>query len=383
MDIFSILQMIIALIFIYLIISLVVAELQEQLAAFFQWRARNLIQAINIFVGDNSNDLEKSFAAKLFNLNNSQENSKVLASGFNQFTNPKIKRKWKLWFFSKETGPSYLEPKVFATSLVAIINKDLDLELSQNKKLFSDSDQDSISKTLEERLDKINKSPNDNSPEWLKKLHESDKDLYPNLISKLLEIAKIAKLKKDNPTLKDLINEIANTYEKVMERTSGVYKRNAKGVSLLLGIIIAPVFNIDTFHIVDQLYKDVELRESFESSALEVNQLCSSQINSDNDNSEALAKCLNDFKSSFEDEQTLPVGWNEDGWFNGTQIQNQGRWQIGLGWFISAIAIAMGAPFWFDLLAKVINVRNTVRPLSPEETAPNQVAVTVQQKEED
>jgi hypothetical protein len=29
------------------------------------------------------------------------------------------------------------------------------------------------------------------------------------------------------------------------------------------------------------------------------------------------------------------------------------------GWFISGIAIAMGAPFWFDLLSKVMNVRNT------------------------
>ena len=28
------------------------------------------------------------------------------------------------------------------------------------------------------------------------------------------------------------------------------------------------------------------------------------------------------------------------------------------GWFISGIAIAMGAPFWFDLLSKVMNVRN-------------------------
>jgi hypothetical protein len=28
------------------------------------------------------------------------------------------------------------------------------------------------------------------------------------------------------------------------------------------------------------------------------------------------------------------------------------------GWLLSAAAIAMGAPFWFDLLGKFINVRN-------------------------
>ena len=33
-----------------------------------------------------------------------------------------------------------------------------------------------------------------------------------------------------------------------------------------------------------------------------------------------------------------------------------------IGWLISGIAIAMGAPFWFDLLGKVMNVRNTGKP---------------------
>jgi hypothetical protein len=38
------------------------------------------------------------------------------------------------------------------------------------------------------------------------------------------------------------------------------------------------------------------------------------------------------------------------------------------GWFISGIAIAMGAPFWFDLLSKLMNVRNSgSKPASPAE----------------
>ncbi|MGK7941688.1 MAG: hypothetical protein AB4062_16360 [Crocosphaera sp.] len=64
----------------------------------------------------------------------------------------------------------------------------------------------------------------------------------------------------------------------------------------------------------------------------------------------------------------MPIGWDNNGWFNGTQIDNQDDLpQMGLGWFISAIAISMGAPFWFELLGKVINVRNTVLPLSSQE----------------
>lgn len=43
-----------------------------------------------------------------------------------------------------------------------------------------------------------------------------------------------------------------------------------------------------------------------------------------------------------------------------------------LGWMLSGIAIAMGAPFWFDLLSKIVNVRNTgSKPKqAPEQTPP-------------
>jgi hypothetical protein len=40
-----------------------------------------------------------------------------------------------------------------------------------------------------------------------------------------------------------------------------------------------------------------------------------------------------------------------------------------IGWSITALALSLGAPFWFDLLNKFIVVRATVKPKekSPEE----------------
>ena len=40
-----------------------------------------------------------------------------------------------------------------------------------------------------------------------------------------------------------------------------------------------------------------------------------------------------------------------------------------LGWLLTALAVSMGAPFWFDLLNKFIVIRSTVKPKekSPEE----------------
>lgn len=43
-----------------------------------------------------------------------------------------------------------------------------------------------------------------------------------------------------------------------------------------------------------------------------------------------------------------------------------------IGWVFSGVAIAMGAPFWFDLLSKVVNVRNTGNKpkAAPEQSPP-------------
>jgi hypothetical protein len=44
------------------------------------------------------------------------------------------------------------------------------------------------------------------------------------------------------------------------------------------------------------------------------------------------------------------------------------------GWLISGVAIAMGAPFWFDLLSKLMNVRNSgSKPPSPTENSTTSV----------
>jgi hypothetical protein len=44
-------------------------------------------------------------------------------------------------------------------------------------------------------------------------------------------------------------------------------------------------------------------------------------------------------------------------------------WTI-LGWLITAFAISLGAPFWFDLLNKLMQVRNSVKiPISGKSSA--------------
>jgi hypothetical protein len=220
MNLGTLLEIIVALIFIYLTSSLIISELQEQLAALLEFRARNLKKALEIFLG-------KETVKSLYN------NGSLLSS-LNQYTN-----------LGKSVGPSYVEPKVLAESLISLVNS----QLSDNEKLLK---ADFLGKNLVGEKTGIFKK--------LASLSNFSK-IDKLAINRLIEIGDSTKLKHDNPTLENFIDEIANTFTQIMERTSGVYKRNAKGVSFAFGFLAAALLNIDSFYVIEQLSKNSNLRQ--------------------------------------------------------------------------------------------------------------------------
>jgi hypothetical protein len=328
MDLGTFVQIIIALIFIYLISSLVISELQEQFASLLQFRARNLKQALEIFLGENT-------VKSLY--------TDSLLSSLNQYTNPKT---------GQSEGPSYIEPKTLAESLINLINHQL---TEENKLVQSDM----LGSNIAEKTGIFKKLASFSDLSKIDKL----------AIDRLIEIGHNTQLKHNEPTLEDFINEIANTFTQIMERTSGVYRRNAKGVSLMFGFLAAALLNIDSFHIIDQLYKNPTLRQGLNQVATEVfqaNRPCFKDAEGDNSK---VAECTQKLQANVKDlekiNQPLPIGWNDKPWFDGEQIKAQNGWlQAILGWLMTGVAVAMGAPFWFDLLGKFINVRNTGKPIS-------------------
>ncbi|NCR13554.1 MAG: hypothetical protein GPJ02_04410 [Microcystis aeruginosa G13-12] len=329
MNLGTLLEIIVALIFIYLTSSLIISELQEQLAALLEFRARNLKKALEIFLG-------KETVKSLYN------NGSLLSS-LNQYTN-----------LGKSVGPSYVEPKVLAASLISLVNS----KLSDNKKLLK---ADFLGKDLVEEKTGIFKK--------LASLSNFSK-IDKLAIDRLIEIGYSTKLKHDNPTLENFIDEIANTFTQIMERTSGVYKRNAKGVSFAFGFLAAALLNIDSFYVIEQLSKNPNLRQGINQVATEVFQTNESCFKDAQDDPTKVAKCTEKLQVSVKNlekiNQPLPLGWNEKGWFNGEQIKEQnGLLQAIFGWLMTGVAVAMGAPFWFDILGKLINVRNTGKPILP------------------
>ena len=150
--------------------------------------------------------------------------------------------------------------------------------------------------------------------------------------------------------LKQFQKEVENWFDRSMDRASGVYKRNAKGIAFLIGIVIAFAANADTLHIVDRLSKDTAVRTAITRYAgSAVSNCATSEL-----------ECIRDQVN--QNIEALPIGRSA------TTILEQDKESQGWvfpplkrisGWILSGFAISMGAPFWFELLGKVVNVRNT------------------------
>ena len=191
------------------------------------------------------------------------------------------------------------------------------------------------------------------------------KTLPPSVINNMATLAKRAEIKAKTKEegIYILQQEIEQTFDKSMERATGVYRRNAKGVALLIGFTIAILANADAFHIVSRLSKDSSVRIAIVNSAGQI-------VQSNNlDSSKNLANLKQQTEEVLGD-IALPIGWSainleqQIDW-NRSNKYNFSIWKaitMIFGWFVSGIAISMGAPFWFDLLGKIVNVRNAAKP---------------------
>jgi hypothetical protein len=171
------------------------------------------------------------------------------------------------------------------------------------------------------------------------------------------------------------VDPVAEWYEAHMERVSGWYKRHTQTVVLLLSIAITLFTNANTVGLAQRLWTDAPLREAvIESAKTRLQQGPPIQaveyedpltpkptkpLATENDNSNRVLP---------EEQELLEnmLGWSGE---RARYESNRGWWIAShmLGWLISAFAISLGAPFWFDTLNKLMNIRSAGR--SPKEAA--------------
>jgi hypothetical protein len=141
-------------------------------------------------------------------------------------------------------------------------------------------------------------------------------------------------------------------YDSSMDRVSGWYKRSTQWVLFFIGILVAVGLNINTLTIIDYFSHNEAARSIVVQKATAAAK----------DPSTTTDKNYTDTKKDLDD-LGLPIGWTND-W--GAPRKGDGPWfnVFGpvLGWLFTALAATLGAPFWFDMLNKVMVVRSTVKP---------------------
>jgi hypothetical protein len=167
---------------------------------------------------------------------------------------------------------------------------------------------------------------------------------------------------------------IETWFDSGMDRVSGWYKRRSQRILVIVGLMIAALANVDTLRIAKSLYNDSGQRSAAIAMAGSLVKQplpgmtpapapaagapaggapVTAPAPTAGDVAAVMAKL---------DGLRLPIGWPDpnfvDEWFMRL-----------LGWFITGFAISLGAPFWFDLLSKIMTVRGTMKP--PPQAATN------------
>jgi hypothetical protein len=180
-------------------------------------------------------------------------------------------------------------------------------------------------------------------------------------------------------------------FNDAMDRVSGWYKRFAQNWMIVIGFVLAMILNVDTLRIVQTLSSNPNLAKAVANQAVAYSKNNNPTTDANNKDKEA-QKAFQDSVAKLKD-TGIPMGWDTAQLkalgLDGKEITlsllrekrnriwpwlSEHRGQVFLllaGWLLTALAASLGAPFWFDILGRIINIRNAGKaPNEKDPTAP-------------
>lgn len=141
--------------------------------------------------------------------------------------------------------------------------------------------------------------------------------------------------------------EIERRFDEAMDRVSGWYKRYVQWWLVAIALIVSIGLNVDSFRVADRLLKDDSLR------AAVVQQATEAAEPPEDGTPPAPADTPREVAEQIDavEQLGLPIGWSD--------ANTTGSiWSRLAGWLVTAFALSLGAPFWFDVLGKAARLRN-------------------------
>lgn len=362
----QVLDVVIGLVFIYLLYSLLVTIIQEMIAAIFSFRAKILQRAIVRMLEDEEGF--KSALSSLAHLFRSKGNiSGKHSLSYDFYNHPLIKF---LGESKRHNSPAYIDKETFSKVLT---------DLLRGAQIRPGDD---IVTAIQQSLDE-------------KKIRWGTAEIGNQTLSYLNSLW--ADANRDVNQFKALLE---HWFEETMERTTGWYKGHTRYIVFMVGLAIVILFNVDTIKIVHKLEKDPKIREQLVQQANAF-----SQAHPDIDHEILLIKTrlesvpikgttteVSQKADSLDLAELVLLKKEEKRLYNradSLMYSDIGKvngllglgWQKSsfssfdlpvilkslLGWLITAIAISLGAPFWFDLLSKLMKLKSNIATTNRQE----------------
>ncbi len=217
------------------------------------------------------------------------------------------------------------------------------------------------------------------------RLKPSHKEVTKGELQKAIEALSGGRIKEillavsqSSNTVEKFADDVAQWVDRSLKVLGETYKQKMQLISFGLGFAIAVGFNIDTISAAAQLYRDKELRDRVANAAEQFVKSANSELLKKCQSAEAkkTPKCRDVVE--FAEAATkgtgafsgMPMGWKDWNHFV-DRVMPDWNWnwvQNWIGYLLTALAISIGAPFWFDLLNRLVNVRHGIRRPEPEKS---------------
>jgi hypothetical protein len=295
------------LVFTYALLALICSSLNESIATFINLRGKMLKDAIGGLVSGIGSEAFYNHA---------------LIAGL--MKNPR-------------RFPSYVSSKIFRIVLME--------KLVNVSNIAPGAPSVSVLKTSQDFKAMVDKLPSDGAYAPLKQ------SLHALIDSETLSIEKIFK-------------NIENWYDTTMDRVTGWYRRASQYISLAIALVLAVYLNADSIAMIKSLSSNAVLRSSVAAMAQEYAKAIATAANT------SLPPQAADSTKSGNQVAAMrapaDAAWYKDLESAGIDLQWHSPPNGALQWvrkifglLITVVAVSLGAPFWFDLLNKVVQLRGT------------------------
>jgi hypothetical protein len=139
-------------------------------------------------------------------------------------------------------------------------------------------------------------------------------------------------------------------FDETMSRAEGAYKKWVTFLLFGVGLVFAIAGNAATTTVADDLWHNSVVRQSVVDAAGQV--AANGEAGAELDSVAKATSAMQEF--------SLPVGWDAQTraeWTSGDWTWHQGATLA--GWFLTALLVMLGGPFWFDLLSKFVSLRSS------------------------